>query len=96
MDLADSFPNHTGQRWVRIRASVLSPDQMAGGVAVRHQTRGESDLHANPVWDAELWRWRQWTSSSFGRQLRRTTSPCGGITANVEEIAGVKNDDQST
>ncbi len=52
-DLADSLPGHPRQLWVRVRPGDQEEAAVACGVALRHQSRGEPDLHANPVRDAK-------------------------------------------
>ena len=52
-DLANSLPDHPHQLWVRVRPGDQEEAAVAGGVAVRHQFRGEPDLHADPVRNAK-------------------------------------------
>ena len=52
-DLADSLPDHRRQLRVRLRAGDPKESAVARGVAVRHQSCGEPDLHADPVRDAK-------------------------------------------
>lgn len=52
-NLADSLPGHHRQFRLCVRASSSTKSAVAGGAAVRHQPRGECDLHADPVRDAE-------------------------------------------
>ena len=47
---------------LRVRAGDAEEAAVAGGVAVRHQSRGEPDLHADPVRDAEPAAGGCWTS----------------------------------
>ena len=49
-DLADSLPSDSHQLWLRVRAGVSRQGQMDGRLAVRYQSCGESDLHADSVW----------------------------------------------
>ena len=50
-DLADSLPDHSRDLWLRIRAGTAQEAAVAGGVAVRHQSCVEPDLHPDPVRD---------------------------------------------
>ena len=52
-DLADSLPDHRRHVRLRVRAGDSEEDRLDGRVAVRHQPRGEPDLHADSVRDAE-------------------------------------------
>ena len=52
-DPADSLSDHSGQLRVRLRAGDPKESAVACGVAVRHQSRGESDLYADSVQDAK-------------------------------------------
>ena len=52
-DLADSLPDHPRQLWVRIRAGASAKGAVARGIALRHQSRIEPDLHSDPVRSAE-------------------------------------------
>jgi hypothetical protein len=49
-DLADSLPDHPRQLWIRVRAGDQKEAPVARGLTVRHQSCGEFDLHADPVW----------------------------------------------
>ena len=53
-DLADSLPDHNRVVRLRVRAGDQKEGAVVGGFAVRHQSRGECDLHANSIWNAEL------------------------------------------
>ena len=52
-DLADSLPDHPGQLWVRLRSGDPKESAVDCDVAVRHKPCDESDLHADPVRNAE-------------------------------------------
>lgn len=52
-DLADSLPDHPGQLWVRVRASVQEEAAAARGTTFRRQPCGERDLHTDSIWDAK-------------------------------------------
>lgn len=52
-DLADPLPDHHRDLRVRICAGHEEEIAVDGGLAVRHQPRGEPDLHAHPVRNAE-------------------------------------------
>ena len=52
-DLADSLPNHPRQLRVRIRAGDTKEIAVAGRLALRHQPRGQRDLHADSIRDEE-------------------------------------------
>ena len=52
-DLADSLPDHPHQFWIRLRVGVSREDRLDYRIAIRHQPRGESDLHSHPIRDAE-------------------------------------------
>jgi len=50
-DLADSLSGHPCQFWVCVRADVSWSGQLAGGIALRHQSHGEPDFHTDSIWD---------------------------------------------
>ncbi len=52
-DLADSLPDHHRVIRLRVCAGVPKENRLDGRSSVRHQPRGESDLHAHSIWDAE-------------------------------------------
>jgi len=51
--LADSLSDHHRDVRIRLRADVSRQDWLEGRPAVRRQSRVESDLHADPIRDAE-------------------------------------------
>ncbi len=53
-DLADTLPDHPYQLWICVCAGVSRQGRLAGGIALRSQSRVEPDLHADPVRDAEF------------------------------------------
>ena len=52
-DLANSLPDYPGQLWVRVGTGDTRKSSLVGGIALRHQSCGQLDLHANSVWDAQ-------------------------------------------
>jgi len=48
-DLADSLSDHPGQLRVRLRTGDPKESAVDRGATVRHQPRGESDIHAESV-----------------------------------------------
>ena len=54
LDLADSLSNHHADVWLCIRASDQKKTSMVRHLALRHQSCGEPDLHADSVWHAKL------------------------------------------
>ena len=52
-DLADSLSDHPGQFRVRVRAGDPKESTLAGRLALRHQSRGQPDFHADSIRDAE-------------------------------------------
>lgn len=52
-DLADSLPDYHRVIRLRVRAGVSQESAVAGRSSVRHQSRGESDLHAHSIRNAE-------------------------------------------
>ena len=52
-DMAAPLPGYPRNLWVRVSSSDSRKNTVASSVAIRYQPRVESDLHSNPVWDAE-------------------------------------------
>jgi hypothetical protein len=52
-DLANSLPDHHRVIRLRVRSSVPQKGAVDGGIAIRHQPRGEPDLHSHPIRDAK-------------------------------------------
>ena len=50
-DMADSLPDYHRHVWLRVRAGDAEEVAVAGGFAVRHQSRRQPDLHTDSVWD---------------------------------------------
>jgi hypothetical protein len=53
-DLADHLPDHHHHVRFRFRSSVSGQSQLADCLALCHQSRGEPDLHAHSIRDAQL------------------------------------------
>lgn len=52
-DLTDSLSDHPHQFRIRVHPGDPTKSPVAGGAAVRHQSRHQPDLHTDPVRDAE-------------------------------------------
>jgi len=53
-NLADSLPDHPPDVWLRVRSDVSRQSRLDDRFAICHQSRGESDIYADPIRHEEL------------------------------------------
>lgn len=52
-DLVDTLPDHFCDIRIHVRAGVERQSELEGGFAFCHQSGGEPDFHAHPIWPKE-------------------------------------------